>query len=79
MKAILSNKRKHPKGHYIVDITCPDCDGSFTVGFAGWTGLVCQHCLAELERSPYRSAISQAPRLTQSGSILWLWRCCDAL
>ena len=56
MKAILSNKRKHTRGHYVVDITCPDCDGSFTVGFAGWTGLVCQHCLVELERAPYRSA-----------------------
>ena len=52
--AILSNKRRaHWAEHYVVDVYCPACRHAITVGFAGWSRLVCR-CGVVLERTPYR-------------------------
>jgi len=52
--AILSNKRRAaPCSYYVVDVYCPACRHTITVGFNGWRSLMCR-CGVELERTPYR-------------------------
>ena len=55
--ATLTHKRRHPsRPHFIVNATCPKCDHCRTVGFAGWSAILCGGCGAELKRGTYRKA-----------------------
>ena len=58
MKATLTHKRRHPNGSgaYIVTATCTGCGRARTVGFAGWSAILCGGCGAELKRGTYRKA-----------------------
>jgi ribosomal protein S27E len=76
MQAQLTNKRLGPLSSYLVTVTCSGCGYSRTVGFAGWSSILCGGCLSTLKRTRYLALPKgeiMAARRTRIGSLLAGW------